>query len=147
MKKIILILFICSIILVSFATSNYSDDLKTDFKDLERSLKDFERSMELQKQEQLLKPEIKSPTMGFSVQDAVKTDRAMAKNEERFKKFLESQNRNMAKEINDWFRIPKNLRPIVDLIVIALFISILSFVFYKQKIKKIEKEKEFKQRE
>lgn len=138
MKKIDRYIVIVVVGILGFTLSLYA----AQFNDLSRSLKDSERSMRQfrQQQDQL---KLRTDMKGISQPTFASEDRAAKKNKELLDKMIADQNRDLGQEMDDWLeKFAKEYRMIIEVTLIALAISGLSFFFYKQKLKKIAKEKE-----
>ena len=74
--------------------------------------------------------------------DKPATDKAVLKNQERFKKMMDEQQRQISQSLDDWIvAIPKEYRLIVDIFAIALAVTLFGLIFYRRKLKEKDSEK------
>lgn len=132
---------------------------------LERSIKDLERSLnqeslaapQVEQEYPLPKQQVEPFTQGASQlptqrlqplmqnmapADKPATDKAIIKNQERFKKMMEEQQKQISQSMEDWgLVIPKQYRLIVDIFAIAVAITLFGLIFYRRKVREKETEK------
>ncbi|MFC1709129.1 hypothetical protein ACFL2J_03605 [Candidatus Omnitrophota bacterium] len=137
----------------ALAQINKNDDLQRSFKDLQRSIKqDSLKGGAYQSPQQTL-PQglVPSPQQKFKpfAQDAISQDKpvhaqAVIRNLERLKELKDKQRRQSSTNSEDWeAKIPEKYRFMIELVVVALFITFFGLAFYKRKVKKREASKEF----
>lgn len=155
MKKILLIIFVCLLVLINGLTFCMSQDLNDKaLDDIERSFKDMERSMKqdsfknknikFQEKHQFPRQKIKSFTQDLTIKDQPATDRAIIKNQERWKELMEGPKTSLSEGLDDWrqdVKIPKEYRLIIEFFAIALSLSLVTFMLYRRKFKKQQKKK------
>lgn len=155
MKKILIILFVCLFVLINGLTFCMSQDLDNKaLDDIERSFKDMERSMKqdplknenikFQEKYQFPQQKIKALTQDLTVKDQPATDRAIIRNQERWKELMEGPKTSLSEGLDDWgqdVKIPKEYRLIIELFAIALSLSLITFMLYRRKFKKQQKKK------
>lgn len=138
MKKIIQysIGAICVVVgLFSAVCRAQSDDFSRSIRDAERATRQFRQQQDQMNFRSDMK-RIEKPT--FETED-----RAAKKNKELLDKMIADQNRDLGQEMDDWLeKFTKEYRLMIEVVLIALAISSLSIFFYRQKLKKIAKEKE-----
>ena len=157
MKKIIFLIFICLFFLIkdtAFGVEDFNDIgrnlklQKQQQKYLQLQRQEEQKNIELQKQNNFPKQNIKGFKEDSLLEKKQKPDRAVAKNQEKFKQLMDSQNKSLSQNLQDWaIKIPEEYRLIIELIAIILFISLFGFMFYRQKIRKLHEEKEAEEKQ
>ena len=156
MNKTLTIISVSLVFLMNSLTFCLAQDLDNRaLEDLERSIKNMERTMkqdslkDLQIQQKQQYPALKPPVSTFpsdlSAKDKPATDKAIIKNQERWKKMMDSKKANLSEGLDDWgqdIKIPKKYRLLIELFAIALFLNIVTFMLYRRKIKGYKKEEE-----
>lgn len=154
MNKVLFILFVSLVILMNGLTfcipqdfdNRALDDLERSIKNMERTMKqDSLKDLQLKQKQQYpsLKPPIDTFPSDLSVGDKPATDRAIIKNQERWKEMMDGPKTSLSEGLSDWqqdIKIPKKYRLLIELFVIALFLNIVTFLLYRRKIKSHKKE-------
>jgi len=115
-----------------------------DIKDLQQTLRhDPLRDMKQQNQRRSLQPDLKTDIKNFDLNKPPGPDRAVMSNQERLKEFIDARRQSLSNEFNKLlFRIPEEYRFVVEIIVIGIFVSFFTLMFYRQQHRRMEREKE-----
>ena len=69
------------------------------------------------------------------------TDRAVLKNQQRFKEMMDAKNKKLADNVEEGFKLPQQYRFIIEMFAIGFFVSFFGIVFYRKKFKHLQSKK------